>query len=268
MNEMTTFRWSFEEDVCEFSKAGYEGIGVWRSKLSDYGEEQGIRLLLEYRLRVSNLMWAGGFTGIDGRSLRESIADAADAIRLACCMDAECLVVYTGARGGHTATHAARLVRTALDELVPYAESAQVTLALEPMHERCAEGWTFLNKLEPTLKLLDEFASDRLKLVYDTYHLALEPFDLADLTRLAQRIAVVHLGDGKAVPRGEQNRCLLGEGIVPVREIVNGLRGAGFNGFFDVELLGEDVEQIAYVDILEHSQRVIREMASDGNPIS
>ena len=41
----------------------------------------GIELLADSGLKVSNLLWAGGFTGSDGRSLRESIDDAEEAVR-------------------------------------------------------------------------------------------------------------------------------------------------------------------------------------------
>ena len=62
MNEMTTFRWSFEEDVQRYREAGYPAIGVWRQKLADFGEERGIELLRDSGLAVSNLMWAGGLS--------------------------------------------------------------------------------------------------------------------------------------------------------------------------------------------------------------
>ena len=86
--------------------AGIHGIGVWRQKLSDYGEDKGVELLAESGLEVSNLLWAGGFTGSDGRSLKDSVDDAKDAIRLAAEMHAACLVVYSGSRRSH-ASHAA-----------------------------------------------------------------------------------------------------------------------------------------------------------------
>ncbi len=38
LNETTTFRWSFEEDVRHYSEAGIPAIGVWRHKLSDCGK--------------------------------------------------------------------------------------------------------------------------------------------------------------------------------------------------------------------------------------
>ena len=45
MNELTTFRWSLEEDVEHYQHAGYQSIGVWRQKLADGEEDRGIDLL-------------------------------------------------------------------------------------------------------------------------------------------------------------------------------------------------------------------------------
>ena len=63
MNEVTTYRWSLEDDLRQYAQAGYEGIGVWRQKLSDYGEEAAVDLIAESGLRVTNLLWAGGLRG-------------------------------------------------------------------------------------------------------------------------------------------------------------------------------------------------------------
>ncbi len=45
MNETTTFRWSFEEDVARYAAAGIPAMGVWRQKLSDCGQARGLELL-------------------------------------------------------------------------------------------------------------------------------------------------------------------------------------------------------------------------------
>ena len=57
MNELTTYRWTLPQDIERYAAAGYEGIGVWRQKLADYGEEDGIDLLAESPLQVTNLLW-------------------------------------------------------------------------------------------------------------------------------------------------------------------------------------------------------------------
>ena len=134
MNQLSTYSWTFDEDVIRYSKAGYRAIGVWRSKLSDFGDERGIELLREEGVAVSNLMWAGGFTGCDGRSFEDSVTDALEAIALAARLRAECLVVYSGSRAGHTHNHARRLCYRAFERMLPDAERLGVTLAIAPVH--------------------------------------------------------------------------------------------------------------------------------------
>ncbi len=255
VSEMTTYRWTFEEDVHNYADAGIDAIGVWRSKLSDFGEERGVELLSESGLSVSSLLWAGGFTGSDGRSYKESVADARDAIQLAARLRADCLLLYSGSRAGHTHSHARRLFRSALNELVSEAGAAGVTLAVEPMHTACAGEWTFLTSLDDTLAVLDEMPSPQLKLVFDTYHFGQDETVLQRISEFAPRIATVHLGDAKGPPHAEQNRCPLGVGCLPLSEIVAQLQNAGFAGYFEVELMGEEIEMTDYRDLLNHSRQ-------------
>ena len=91
-------------------------------------------------------------------------------------------------------------------------------------------------------------------MVLDTYHLGQSGDLVARIPEIASRIALVQLGDAKLPPNGEQNRCRLGTGTVPLQPIVCALRAAGYDGFFDVELLGEDLEEVEYRALLEHAK--------------
>jgi sugar phosphate isomerase/epimerase len=255
MNEMTTYRWSFEEDVQHYRAAGIPAIGVCRRKLSDFGEERGIELLKDSGLAVSNLLWAGGFTGSEGHTYRESLDDAADAIRIAGALGAKCLVVYSGARAGHTHNHARRLLTDALSKLAPLAAENRVTLALEPMHPDCAMECTFLTSLDDALDVVKHVDSPHVKLSFDTYHMGVAPGMLEQLRALAGegRIAVVHLADGHP-PNEEQRRTRLGQGCVPLKELVGAVRDGGYDGDFDVELFGEDISPDDYESLLHESQ--------------
>lgn len=268
MNELSTYSWTFDQDVFRYLSAGYEGIGVWRPKLTDFGEQKGIELLREAGLSVSNLLWAGGFTGSDGLGYRESIQDAAEAIGLARELQTDCLVVYSGSRAGHTHNHARRMTRQALAELLPFAQSAGVTLALEPVHEDNGGEWSFLNDLHGAMDFLDSLGSPHFKLVFDTYHLGLAPVDLRLVESIAPRIAIVHLADARQPPNGEPNRCLLGHGSVPLTEIAAALMEGGFTGFWDVELMGEDIEGISYEHILQHSHQAMTQLLQDSTQAS
>jgi sugar phosphate isomerase/epimerase len=213
-------------------------------------------------LAVSNLVWAGGFTGSDGRSLAESIDDAVDALRLAGKIAAGCLVVYPGGRNNHTFRHAGRLLRDALRELLPLAEAVEVPLAIEPMHAACARDWTFLTDLESVASLIEEFRSPALKIAYDTYHFPFDARQRKTLVRLAPHIGIVHLGDRKVTPSLDQDRCLLGEGRLPLRDTVAALQQAGYRGAFDVKLVGPEIESCDYWSVLEQSQAAFSSFAA------
>lgn len=261
INEVTTFRWSFEEDVARYVAAGIPAIGVWRQKVTDFGEEKAAELLKEKGLKVSNLLWAGGFTGSDGRTFRDSVDDGVESVRLAGLLGAPCVVVYSGARSGHTHNHARRLFRDALKELASVAAEVNVDLAVEPMHPGCATEWTFLTSVEDTLAIFDQIDDrDRLKLAFDTYHLGFDPDISHRIAEFADLIAIVHLGDGKEPPRDDPNRCRLGDGIVPLKEIVAALSSAGYDGYYDVELIGEEIESIEYPDLLEHAKQMFTQL--------
>ena len=263
MNQMTTFRWSFEEDVVRYAAAGFRSMGLWRQKLSDYGEEKGLELLAEHEMSVSSLSWAGGFTGSEGWTHGESVADARQAIELAAALRAHCLVVHSGPRGLHTQNHVRRLLREALEELLPLAESLHVTLALEPMHPVAGARWTFLTDLDDALALVRSFESPRLKLVLDSYDWGREDRLSERLPRLAPQLVLVQLADGRQVPCGERNRCPLGTGNVPLGRIVGDLFSAGYHGPFEVELLGEEIESCDYENLLESSLAKWREWTGE-----
>ena len=255
INQLTTYRWTLDEDVYYSRKAGFEAIGLWRRKVSDFGEARAVELLAESNLRVSSLGWAGGFTGGDGRSLDESIRDGLAAVGSAARLNAECLIVVAGGQNNHIRPHRNRLFCQALDELLMAAEVANVTLAIKPMHPCCAGEWTFQNDLEETLELLARYPASPLKLVYNHYHFPELIEHPALLRDLVPHLALVQLGDARVPHTVEQDRCPLGEGILPVWDTVVALHHAGYNGTYDVELMGAEIEVACYEQLLSDTHR-------------
>jgi sugar phosphate isomerase/epimerase len=262
INEVTTYRWSFEDDVVNYRNAGIPAIGVWRQKVTDFGDEKAIELLTESGLKVSSLLWAGGFTGSDGRSFRDSIADGAEAIRLAGALQAPSLVVYSGARNGHTQSHARRLFANGLIQLLPLAAEMNVTLVVEPMHENCAGECTYLMSLAETCELLSTVGSPLVKLVLDTYHFGHGNDVLRQIRQVAHHIGLVHLADAAGPPENEQDRLPLGEGVLPLADIVATLSECGYQGYYDVELFGESIEGLDYHKLIADTRQVATQLLS------
>ena len=259
ISELTTFRWSFEEDVEHYRAAGVTAIGVWRPKLTDVGEAQGAQLLAEAGLVASSLQWAGGFTGSNGLSFEDSLVDARQAICTTERLRAPCLIIHSGARGVHTQNHARRLFRQALEKLLPLAEERGIKLALEPMSGNCGGEFTFVNCLDASLELVAEFSSPALGIALDTYHWAHQPLLLERMTQLAPRLALVQLADARQPPQGEEKRCRLGDGNLPLKKIIEEVLAAGYDGFFEIELIGEEIGLASYHDVLKHSIKTFRE---------
>lgn len=259
VNELSTFRWSFEEDVLHYRRAGFSAIGIWRAKLADYGEEKAAELLRDNNMAISSLQWIGGFTGSDGRSYRDSLHDGLDAIQLASDLNAECVVVLAGGRSGHTNNHAHRLLRAALKELAEAAEAVGVQLAIEPMHVGCAYEWTFINTVPQCLDLIASIGRPNFGLVFDCYHLGQDPDALEWLDSIVPFVRLVQLGDAKHAPMGEQNRCLLGHGFLPLPEILQTFERGGYRGYYEVELLGEELEHFSYEHVLGQAKQAAEE---------
>jgi sugar phosphate isomerase/epimerase len=248
---MTTYRWSFLEDVIGYREIGVDAIGVWRPKLVEFGEERGVELLRDFGLAVSSVSWAGGFTGAHGHSLAEAIDDAQEAIRLASRMNAECLVILSGARAGHTANHARKLLIEALKPLAETAAIYEVCLALQPMHAFFAQEWTFLTSLDETLAVLDRFDSRWLKLAFDVYHLWQEPRLGERIAEIAPRVATVQLSDWRQPPQSESDRAMLGEGCIPLRDIIAAFQDAGYDRFFEIGIWSDALWASDYSQLLD-----------------
>ena len=146
VSEFSSYRWSFFQDIIKCTSLGFGTVGLWREKVADFGFENAAELIDEMNISVSSLSWAGGFTGSDGRSHREAIEDAIDAVFQAHMVGADKLIVHAGGRNGHTEKHARRLLTQALDEITPLAGDLDITLLLEPILTPM-NPWSFVSSV-------------------------------------------------------------------------------------------------------------------------
>lgn len=269
-SELTTYRWSFEQDVQRASELGFDGIAVWRQKLSDFGEEKGAELLAESDLTATSLLWCGGFTGHEGCSFRESIEDAIDAIQTASLLKSPNLIVYSGARAGHTNSHARRLVQTALSELACVADEYGVQLALKPIHPHWAHDCTFLTDLDATVELIGDVGSPFLRLALDTYQWGDCEQVLSRLGEFIPLTSIIQVADAALESSNpwEPNRLPPSTGRLPLEAFIGRAVESGYNGAFEIELWGEAIESWDYDELLRHSYRSVRNMITEASRVT
>lgn len=241
IHQTTTVRWRLDEAICEFSRAGVGGIGITLNRLHELGVGTARRLLHGSKLAVTSLGWVGGFTGANGHSHKDAVADMRTAIGLARRIGARSVVVVTGPLAGHIRSHARRLLIEGLVEVVDLAAESGVRLALQPMHSLFEDEWTFLTSLDDALDVLTRFNHAHVGLAFGTYHLGQEPRLLERIPELAPFVASIQLSDWRDPPRCDNDRLLPGDGSLPLQKIVAAFETAGYAGLYEVEVWSRDL---------------------------
>lgn len=255
ISQVTTPRWELPQELASLAASGFERMSLWRPKLSDTGVAASVRLLDAAGVKVSSLQWAGGFTGGDGRSFAESVDDALEAIDVAQALGAGVLVVHAGCRGGHTRTHATRLLLQAVEALLPRAREAGVVLAVKPVHAT-AGGCGFLTGLNEALDLVDRCADPSLRLTLDLWHFGHEPCLGGLIERLAEAAALVQVADRCEPPSACADRLPAGHGSLPLEALLGDLLDAGYGGPVEFDPVGEAVEILGYEGVLRETRLV------------
>ncbi|MEI6241042.1 MAG: sugar phosphate isomerase/epimerase family protein [Planctomycetia bacterium] len=253
ISELTTFRWELADELDHLVRHGFDAISLWRTKVSDIGIASARTLLQQAGVRVSSLQWAGGFTGGEGRSFCESVDDALEAVDAAAELEADVLVVHSGCRGGHTRSHAHRLLADALDVLAPEAFARGVTLALKPMHPAAAAGGSFLTSLVEAADWVERFDHPAVRLGVDLWHFGHDRAVFTLLGRLAPLTALVQVADGRGQPAADAERLPPGQGTHPLSALVAGLVEHGYSGAFEFSAVGEVVESLGYDEVLRRA---------------
>ncbi len=253
VNEFSTLRWNFQEDVVKYAAHGINKIGISRDKVSDLGIDAAVDLLFEMKMSVSSVNWAGGFTGSDGRSFIDSVEDAKEAIELAGAVSADCLVLHSGGKNGHTDRHASRIFEHAIDSLLPIAEDYGVRLALEPMSNVDSQPWSIFNQITPSLDLVRAYDSPNLGLVVDLFHCGFSLPLVPKIQAAADKVFLIQIAD--RMSQTCTHRRLPGFGNVDLSFWLEALGTAGANCSVEFETFGSINHCIDYLQRLAAFKR-------------
>lgn len=243
-------RWTLEEDVRNLERLGFRSISLASSKLEAYGGERAVRLLRASSLEVAHVGSWGRF-GTTRASIRRGLDDVRRWIERGERLGAEALFVISGPRGGTDWERAGGVLRDCYARLLPEARAAGLRLALEVIHP-LLQHLSFLNTLADARAL----AGPRGGYVLDLFHSGWERQLLGTIRRdAARRIVAVQLCDVKRVTLRTGDRALLGRGILPLRAIVRALERGGYRGWYEAEIITDDLERLGYERALAMTRR-------------
>lgn len=263
VSQVATLRWGLAEELCHYTEHGFDAISLWRPKLSDLSICEAREFLDSAGVRVSSIQWPGGFTGSEGQTFRESLEDAYEAIDIAEQLDCPLVVLRTGARAGHTLSHARRLIRLAIEELAPAAEKAGVTLVMKPSKAEAS----FLTTLRDTLAILD--ASDYLNigLAVDLWSFSEELIALQSKSSVLERTKIVSVADQSKSISSAYERLPPGAGDLPLAGLLRLLFESGYRGEIEFDPVGQTVSSMGYEELLASLRHYVDDVQTDMNVI-
>lgn len=227
-------------------------ISPWRDQVATVGLDAAVKAVKTHGLKLSGYC-RGGMFPADASKRQEARDDNRRAVDEAKAFDADCLVLVVGglphyARPGSAKSHdisaARQQVEDGIGELLEYARSAGLPLAIEPLHPMYAADRACVNTLEQALDIcdrLDPARSGALGVAADVYHIWWDPNLYRDIKRAGrERLLAFHVCDWLVPTRDLLNdRGMMGDGVIEIAKIRAAVEAEGFAGFSEVEIFSE-----------------------------
>ena len=261
MSQITTLGWPFERDVEACVAAGVPGIGVAIRKLAPVGVGRAAALLRAAGLGVSCLTSAGPFPLDDAAATADALAATRAHLEAAAALGAGCLMLLPGHAPARSWEEQAARSRPLVESLLPDAARLGVRLAIEPVSQlRMDLG--FLHAFGDALDFVDGIGSPWCGVVLELNNAWIERGLYANIRARTDRIALVQVSDFRVGTLAASERVVIGDGDIPLRRICRALADAGYDGWYDVELLGPAIEREGYASVLPRAAAAFRALWS------
>ena len=231
------------DDIEQIARTGANGIGLWEGKFGD-GDDHAIgEALAEHGLRAALCMpreWTILATHLSRaeRDPKKRTQMICESIRRLAAFDPVAIVVGPGASGDASKPAGPiEAVAEGLAEIADVAAEHGARISFELLAER--RGCTFPD-LPSIVSFIDEIGRANVGVLFDVWHSWCEPDLRAHLRAHASRIDCVHMNDVRVEERTWADRVLPGEGRGVAPEIVATLIDAGYDGWYELEIISDD----------------------------
>jgi sugar phosphate isomerase/epimerase len=242
IHTVTTKPWPIETSASKFAAAGVKGITVWRDTLAGRDIAMTGRLLRDHGLSVVSLCRGGFFPALGIPARRKAIDDNRKAIAEAKALGAPLIVLVCGSLPDQTLEDSREQIANGIAALLPDCKASGVRLAIEPLHPMYADSRSAINTLRQANDLVESLGSPYVGVAIDVYHVWWDPALEIEIARCGKLGAIFayHVCDWRTPTIDMLNdRGLMGEGCIPLRQIRAWVEAAGFHGFNEVEIFSD-----------------------------
>src|SRR6187551_4019539 len=161
-------QWPLPDTIAALARHGIRGIAPWRDQVAAAGVDDTARRIRDAGLTVTGLCRGGMFPAPDREGRRAAHDDNRRAVDEALTLGAQCLILVVGGLpryGDGTLSKdlagAREMVRDGIGELLGYAHSAGMPLAIEPLHPMYAADRACVNTMAQANDLCDELVGKK-----------------------------------------------------------------------------------------------------------
>lgn len=246
VNAISSMKWTIEQDIDFFKSVGVEVINVPFFKFSNRAE-QGIAAVRQAGLRGASLATGGGSLIESGAKTLETLKPAIDAARELNCPSFYCVTGPTPPR--MTTDQAYDRLVECLQPANAYAREKGVRLAIEHTNTSTRHHG-FIHTLADAVELSrDADIGICLELQNCWYERHLDRLFHENVGRFV----IVQVSDFLVGEEIKFNRRVPGDGSMPLEWLMERLLDAGYQGYFDIELLGPSIEAEGYASSIGRS---------------
>jgi sugar phosphate isomerase/epimerase len=234
-------------DAC--ARNGIRAIDPWRDQVAAIGLDRAVRAVKDAQIELSGYC-RGGMFPADPAHRSQARDDNRRAVDEATALGASCLVLVVGglpqySRPGSAPSKdiwgAQAQVEDGIAELLAYARTAKMPLAIEPLHPMFAADRACVNTTRQALDLCDRLDPARtgaLGVAIDVYHVWWD-FELMPQIERAghDRLLAFHVCDW-LVPTTDMlnDRGMMGDGVIDIPRIRAAVEAQQFAGYVEVEI--------------------------------
>ena len=246
VNALSSFSWSFDQDLALWKELGIGFAGLLISKIDDDIDGK-LKRLTDAGIRPSVIV-CGGFNIGDPATWEQSRSGINSILASVAQVDKECVVYFPpGKTSGATWEEVANQFAEAVAPCVAFSKSCGVKLAFEPTHRTDA---SFVSSLKDAVGIARQTG---LGIVLDFGNCWMESNLRATILEAGEHIALVQIDDveigghGKGPGRG---RVQIGDGELPLERLMKDVIDSGYTGVYDLEVIGPSAEQEGYESAL------------------
>lgn len=242
IHTQTNRPWDLRQCVVEYQKAGIRGISIWRHLLEDTTPNETRSILKDHDMTVVSLVRGGFFAARERERRTEAIQENISALEEAAQIGAPLLVLVCGADPEQPMEHSRDQILEGVNHILPAAKEMGVNLAIEPLHPMYAADRSAIVTLRQANDMVETIGSENAGVAVDVFHLWWDPELQAEIRRCGamNRLFAFHVCDWKPGMKDMLNdRGIMGEGCIDVKQIRGWVESAGFQGFHEVEIFSD-----------------------------